>query len=208
MNCHDQESFGRSFETNSPSNLPTHPASTPQMSFLMSVPELHNTQFFSYLLKSKALCMKGCLAEQGFQCFALGTIWAASIMCTLSQKKTYQKTPKQHSYILLKNKLLNILCSILKMCFTRPLSCKKPLKLSRDEDCLLFILRMFNVKLTKLPRSVRAPDPPKASVIWVSISISLQKVPPWICSFLPSFWLYRKIAPHRSVKFTEHGPQL
>lgn len=112
MNSHHQGSFGRSFQTNSPSKLPIHPASTPWMSFLISVQKLHDTQFLSYLLKSKALCMKDCWREQGFQCFAVGTIWAASVLCIISLTPP-PKTPKQHSYILLKNNPLNILCSIL-----------------------------------------------------------------------------------------------
>lgn len=132
---------------------------------------------------------------------------------TLSLSKNYQKTLKQHSYILLKNNPLNILCSILKTCFTRPLSCERPLKLSKDEDCLLFILRMFNAKMTKLPRSVRAPDPPKTDAIWVPISISLHKIPTLNLQFLTFIliiqekWHNRK-SLCRLVRFTKPGPQL
>lgn len=115
------------------------------------------------------------------------------IMCILSlSKKTYQKTSKQHSYILLKNNPLNILCSILKTCFTRPLSCERPLKLSKDEDCLLFILACLMPSWQSCP-GVSEPQI-LLKLMWFGCPFPLTfiKVPPWTCSFLPSFWLYRK----------------
>lgn len=99
------------------------------------------------------------------------------------------------------------------MGFTRPLSCERPLKLSKVEDCLLFILHMFNAKPTKLPRSVRALDPPKDIVILVSIFISCRRSPTLNLQFLTSILIRQEKLPNgkslcRSVRFTKPGPQL
>lgn len=118
--------------------------------------------------------MKGCWTEQIFQCFAPGKIYASSGSFAYSLSK---KKPQNNHYTLQKNNPLAILCFILNTCFTRFLGCKRPLNFSKDNDCFAFYRWMLNAKLTNMPKSVRAPDPPKAHSICLSIFIRLHRSP-------------------------------
>lgn len=115
VNSHLQGSSGRSFETSSPSNMPIHPASIPRINCFISEQDLHDTQFFSLLLKSKGVCMTGCWTEQVFQCFTPGKICASSG----SYAYSLSKTPKQPQHTPQEQPTCYSMFYIKYKCFTR-----------------------------------------------------------------------------------------
>lgn len=127
--------------------------------------------------------MEGCWAEHGFQCFRLGitgTPFVSYAFFFFFKKKSHQKKKQQtlSTYTLQAQPTEYFMFYIeYILCSTRPLSCERPFHISKLKTACFFIHSMFNVKLPKLPRSVKTPDPPKANVIQVPISINLQGSP-------------------------------
>lgn len=162
--------------------------------------------------------MEGCWAEHGFQCFRLGITGTpfVSYAFFFFLKKSHQKKKQQtlSTYTLQAQPTEYFMFYIeYILCSTRPLSCERPFHISKLKTACFFIHSMFNVKLPKLPRSVKTPDPPKANVIQVPVSINLQGSPTLNLQPL-TFTLIIHENQHNgkvlcwSGRFTQPGPQL
>lgn len=125
--------------------------------------------FFS----SQGVCTKGCWTEQVFQYFAPGKKCASSGWCAYSLSK---KSLSNH-YILHKNNPLLIQCCLLNTGVSPDFwAVKGPSTSSKIKTVLLFISECL-VPNWQSCQGVRAPDPPKAHVICLSIFVRLHRSP-------------------------------
>lgn len=112
-------------------------------------------------------------------------------MHTLSLKKACQPPPKTTQLHTPQEQFTEYSMFYIKYtCLTRPLSCERPLKFSKDEDFLYSACLMPNWQ--SCPQVSEPQILLKLMWFGCTFPLAFKKVPPWICNFLPSFWLYRK----------------
>lgn len=163
------------------------------MSFLISVQELHDTNFFFISTEIYSTLHERLLNRTKISVFCTGNnMGCLCTMCILSLSKKPANPPPQTTQLHTPQEQLTeySMFYIKYTCLTRPLSCERPLKFSKDEDFLYSACLMPNWQ--SCPQVSEPQILLKLMWFGCTFPLAFKKVPPWIFSFLPSFWLYRK----------------